>query len=163
MIIEVATSIMLTTSIIRSRGASESAAYVTTQAEKGRRHLQNSFTGGKKAFEELCEVADQCREHGWDGYSALPITQETYQVAYRFLESLPLGTPLPDVSAEPDGHITFEWYASPRRVLSVSVSSQGDLHYSALIGHSKNYGTELFSGEPPRFLMSLIPAVAHSI
>lgn len=162
MIIEMATSFMLATGCLRSRGSSDSALYVIDQAEKGRRHLQNSFTGGKEAFEELCDVVEQCREPNWDGYSALPVRDETYRAAYRFLESLPLGTPVPTIGAEPDGHITFEWYTSPKRLLSVSVSPEGELHYAALTGFGKTYGTELFLGEPPRILLSLIPVVTKN-
>jgi len=40
--------------------------------------------------------------------------------------------------------------------LSVSVSEEGDLHYSALIGRSTAYGTEAFYSEVPRVILELI-------
>jgi hypothetical protein len=40
--------------------------------------------------------------------------------------------------------------------LSVSVSPDGELHYAALLGLSKAYGTEPFFGEAPRPILDLI-------
>jgi hypothetical protein len=113
----------------------------------------------KGVFDELCSVADECHSPNWDGYGALPITDETYRLAFRFLEVLPPGTPAPSVGAEPDGHITLEWYSSPTRTLSVSVSPEGELHYAALIGPAKAYGTELFLGASPKVIVDLIHRV----
>ena len=62
----------------------------------------------------------------------------------------------PSVGAEPDGQITFEWYQSQRRILSVSVSQEGDLHYAALLGYSRRYGTEPFFGEIPADILKLV-------
>jgi len=55
-----------------------------------------------------------------------------------------IGVSAANVGAESDGHITFEWYTSPRHILSISVSPDGKLHYAALIGSRKAYGTEDF-------------------
>ncbi len=96
------------------------------------------------------------RNPNWDGYGAEPLRMETVQKARRFLDSLPLGFPAPTLGAEPDGQITLEWYQSQRRTLSISVSPEGDLHYAALLGHNKAYGTESFSGEIPKRILELV-------
>ena len=102
-------------------------------------------------------VAESAARAGWDGSDASPVEQDTFRVAYQFLESLPIGTPAPTVGIEPDGHLTFEWYRAPRRTLSVSVSPEGDLHYSALLGPSNRaFGTEAFLGEVPKPIVDLI-------
>lgn len=63
---------------------------------------------------------------------------------------------MPDIGAEADGQLTMEWYCSPRRTLSVSISSEGELHYAAMIGVSKAYGSEPFFGEIPEAIMNII-------
>lgn len=110
--------------------------------------------------DELSRVAHECGIANWDGYGATPVAQQTYVQARSFLDALPLGMPVPSVGAEPDGHITLEWYRSPRRLLSISVSPEGDLHYAALIGPARAYGTEPFLGEPPPPILDLIHRVA---
>ena len=107
-------------------------------------------------------MAEECGSPNWDGYGAAPVIEETLRQGYRFLAALPLGTPAPSVGAEPDGHIVFEWYHSPRRTLSVSVSSEGELHYAALLGLSKAHGTEPFFGEVPQAILDLIRRVVSA-
>ncbi len=143
----------------RTTSASSPAArYVAEQAENGRRHLQDSFSLGlgQEVFDELCSIAGACAEPGWDGHGAAPVRRETYQYAYRFLEALPLGTPTPTVAAEADGHLTLEWYRSPSRVLSVSVSPEGMIYYAALLGSSKRSGAEPFLDEAPDDVLRII-------
>lgn len=113
-------------------------------------------------FEELSQVFAECHESNWDDFSALPVSDETYRLAFQFLEGLSLDTPTPSVSAEPDGHLTFEWYRSPRQTLSVSVSPDGDLNYAALIGSEKACGTEPFFGGTPKAVDTLIQKVTNA-
>jgi hypothetical protein len=114
---------------------------------------------GKGVFDELFHTLEECREPNWDGYGAQPVSEQLYHFGRRLLEALPLGTPAPSIGAEPDGHLTIEWYRSPRRTLSVSISPDGDLHYAALLGDSKAYGTEPFFGEAPKAIVDLIHRV----
>jgi hypothetical protein len=61
------------------------------------------------------------------------------------------------VGAEPDGHITLEWYHSPRQVLSVSVSADSELNYAALLpGPRRASGKEQFVGDIPATILALI-------
>ena len=140
-------------------GASGTAEYVDKQIAKGRAQLRKTSSFGadvKAAIEELHDIADECSSMGWDGYGAETVEQETIRQAERFLNALPLGVSAPSVGAEPDGQITFEWYQSPRRILSVSVNPEGDLHYAALLGYSRRYGTEPFFGEVPAEILNLV-------
>ena len=144
---------------VTSGGASEVAGFVARQRQESRRQLQSSYILGQQAkgsINELYQVFEECRLANWDGYGATPVSVLAFQLAYEFLEALPLGTPAPSIGAEPDGHITLEWHHSPRRTVSISVSPEGDLHYAALMGASKAYGTEPFFGEAPKEIMDLI-------
>jgi hypothetical protein len=158
MIIEMTTSVLICYGFA-TRGTSDAARRVSEQIQTSRQHLQRSFSlglEGKGVFNELCAVAEECQAPNWDAQGAAPVTEETYKLAYRFLESLPLGIPAPSVGAEPDGHLTLEWHRSPRRTLSVSVSPESDLQYAALLGAGKAYGTEPFLGDAPKAVLDLV-------
>jgi hypothetical protein len=111
---------------------------------------------GKEVFEELLKTFEECREPNWDGYGAEAVGEETYRLARQFLAALPLGRAEPSIGAEPDGHITVEWYRSPQRTLSVSISPDGDLHYGALLGTERICGTETFRARMPQVLVDLM-------
>lgn len=143
-------------------GLSSAAEFVDEQIANGRKQLRKSNSFGSSiagAIEELRGVEDKCKSTGWDGYGAAPVEQETVEQAERFLNAFPLGVDAPSVDAEPDGQIAFEWYQSQYRMLSVSVSPDGDLHYAALLGYSRRYGTEPFFGEVPAEILRLVQRV----
>jgi hypothetical protein len=125
-------------------------------ARKPQAELRESTLGHREALEELWQVWYECREANWDGYDAFPVEKETYATAYMLIESLPLGFPRPSIGAEPDGHLTLEWYKSPRRTLSVSVDPNGLLHYAGLFGPNKRYGTVTFFSTAPDELIQLV-------
>lgn len=156
----------LTTSqfdMLPSRGASKTARFITEQDAKRRQQWLSSYTFGQQlngSINELHELFRSCNQPNWDGYDAMPITGETYELAYQFLEAFPSGMPAPSLGAEPDGHITLEWYHSPRRTVSISISPEGDLHYAALIGNATNYGSEPFYGEVPGTILNLIRRIS---
>lgn len=97
---------------------------------------------GKGVLSELDAVYAECSQPNWDGYGALSVFPETYSNARSFLDSLSMELPAPTVGAEPDGHLTLEWYSSGRKTLSVSIAPDGNLHYAAIIGPITRYGTE---------------------
>lgn len=148
-----------------SGGSSKTAEFIANCIKQPRQQLQNSYALGQKAkgsLNDLQQIFYECCHENWDGYGALPVSAYTYRSAYEFLEALPLGTPAPSIGAEPDGHITLEWYESLRRILSVSISPDSDLHYAALIGTSKAYGTEPFLGEIPKEVIGLIHRITSA-
>jgi len=153
-------AILISTGTLSSRGVSDAAWFVHQETEKGRNQLQESYAlglVGKGAFDELFQVAQDREQPNWDGYGAEPVTHDAYLSAYRFLEALPLGIPAPSIGAEPDGHITLEWYHSPRQVLSVSVSPDCELNYAALLpGPRKASGKEQFIGDVPTGILNLV-------
>ena len=140
-------------------GASDSANFVARLAQESREHIQRAETFGKQSqalHRELCTVAEECALSNWDGYDAMPVEIEAYRNAYRFIEALPPTIPSPTIGSEPDGHVTFEWYSSPTRTVSVSIDADALLHYAALFGISSAFGTEPFLGEFPFQISGLI-------
>ncbi len=121
---------------------------------------QGTWADRQKVFQALAAQSETCAQHNWDSHGAEPVTLDTYRCAYRFLECLPPGVPMPEVGAEPDGHLTLEWYRTPSRVLSVSISPEGELNYAALLGDtSRRTGSEKFRNEAPPDLLHLIRRV----
>lgn len=144
------------------RGGSSTASFNEQQYGDGLLRLQKSYVLGqfaKGSFSELIRMYEECGQRDWDGYGASPVSVDAFASAVRFLQALPLGTPAPSIGAEPDGHITLEWYKSPHRALSVSVSPEGLLHFAAMIGASRQYGSEPFYGEMPQTILASLNRV----
>lgn len=142
------------------RGFSDEARYVAETTKESYEHLGKSATFSKQpAYDELGGVWDECNKPNWDCHDAMPVEQDALRNAYMFIEALPLGTPLPSIGAEPDGHLTIEWYRNPRWTLSISVSPEGTLYYAGLFGTADVRGSESFFGEVPEIIRSLIQRV----
>ena len=108
------------------------------------------------SLEELLSAFREASEEGWDGYGAAPATPETLEYAARFLQTIPSNLPMPEISIEPDGEISFEWYDAPRWVYSVSIGPRGTLTYAGLFGRNKAHGVEQLVDEiPPTILRQL--------
>jgi hypothetical protein len=120
--------------------------------------LNDSFSlGGQEAsLEELRGVLRDCGLSDWDGYEAESVSLESYERAKRVILSLPFDVSQPEISADPNGEISLEWYRSPSRVFSVSVGSSNELNYAGLFGASRAYGTEVFHDEIPPVVLSHI-------
>ncbi len=143
-------------------GYSESAEFVRCKKMESMYELQKPefyFSVFKQVLPELEDIAAETRQIGWDGYDAQAVQGGTITYAYAFLESIPNMIPPPSIGAEPDGQLTFEWHKSSRRTLSISISPTGELHYAALFGSNKTYGTEIFYDEMPKNILELIDRV----
>jgi hypothetical protein len=108
---------------------------------------------------ELATVWNKCKTPDWDGYDALAVKEATLYNACCFVKALPFGCLPPSVGAEPDGHMTLEWYRHPHWTLSVSISPKGTLYYAALFGNTDVRGSESFFGDIPKSILQLIQRV----
>lgn len=110
---------------------------------------------------DLDTVMLDCHKPGWDGYGAEAVSPEAYELAKRFIQSLPAGIPRPSLAADPDGCVTFEWQVSPRRLVLVSVHPDYRVDYAALFGSGKDsdHGTKRFFDRLPATLCDLIRRV----
>ncbi len=112
-------------------------------------------------LDKLYSTFEECCKPNWDGYSGLAVSFETYLKAKQFIESFPTALSAPELSVDPDGEISFEWYNAPRKVFSVSIGPNNELTYAGLFGASKTHGTETFHDEIPRFVLENIRRAAH--
>jgi hypothetical protein len=143
----------------KTQGESDAARFIDQANRDQIRDLERTETLGGAAAQfadEFASTISGCRIEGWDGYGAMAVNDETISTAWRFAQVIPLGICRPSIGAEPDGHITFEWYSKPDKTLSVSVDGFGNLHYSALLGPECHYGTESFVGLVPFRILELI-------
>lgn len=142
------------------RGNSETAQYLDKTSQAKSQYFRESAAFSKQpAYNELFSVWNECKISNWDGYQAFPVKEETLFNTYSFIEALPLGTSLPSIGVEPDGHLTLEWYQHPRWTLSISISPECNLYYAALFGESVERGSEVFAGIVPRTILDLIQRV----
>jgi hypothetical protein len=140
-----------------SIAVSPEGRFVDEQFLQGFKGLRSSESiGYTSTLAELDQLVEECSTGNWDGYGARPVSRDSSKATARFLNMLPLGTPRPSVGADPDGEITLEWHAAPRRTLSVSIASDGMLHYAALLGAAVRYGSEPFLGGIPFPILDLI-------
>ena len=116
----------------------------------------------KEIFLELGKTFEECSSDGWDGERAKPVSKEVLRNARTFLESLPSGVELPQIGAEPDGAISFEWYRFPEKVISVSVNPDGRFYYASLVGTRRRHGNGSVSSGIPDDLLALIAKVTAS-
>ncbi|WP_008319186.1 hypothetical protein [Leptolyngbya sp. PCC 6406] len=149
------------TAAILPRGVSSTATYIDQVSRDNQQYFAHTAALSKQpAIDELVTTWAGCKLPNWDGYDAFPAKEETLNYAYAVIQALPLGFPLPSVGAEPDGHLTLEWYRDPHWTISVSISPEGILYYAALLGNSDPRGSEPFLGEVPKRLLNLIQEVA---
>lgn len=111
------------------------------------------------AIDSVLDVYLDSREPNWDGEGAAAVSPSTVERACRFVLALPDGAPEPEPEASPRGSILFTWYAAPYRRLTVGVSGNGELAYSALLGHDRRRGTDLFIDTVPSDILGLAAQV----
>ena len=89
-------------------------------------------------FDEARDIAEECREPGWDGYEATQISREALDRSLILINALPDFSPLPELVPAPEGEIAFEWNSGNDRILSITPKADR-LVYAVYLGanHSK--------------------------
>jgi hypothetical protein len=149
-------------SLISSHSVSDQGNWLLEILSSIRWKLAETLSLGgpfREAIDELGEVYLEGLEPGWDGYGAQPVSEEVLENAVTFLCRLPQDLPMPDVSADAQGEIHFEWFSNPHRTLSVSISPAGVLSYAGLFGPNRTRGLELLAGGIPPSIVSNIRRV----
>lgn len=90
----------------------------------------------------------------WDGDGSMAVSKQTLAYALHLARLLSLTNPEPDINADPDGHLSFEWYFAPRQVLTASVSPEGKVYFAGLFGTNRNHGVEELGELLPHALAS---------
>lgn len=140
-------------------GFSSAAQYLEQTERSLNAHQRDAITHSRQPALEEAFNAWHSQVSYDDDAETRPVSHSTFRAACQLIESLPLGFPSPTVTAEPDGHLNLEWYKHPRRILSVSVSPTGTLHWAALIGSEDPRGSCRFLDELPQTILYWIGRV----
>jgi hypothetical protein len=89
--------------------------------------------------------------------SSVPVDVDTVHAAMQFAFSLPRLGALPEVSADPDGEISFDWAGPSGEMFSVSVNKHNRLAYAGWFGEkSRIHGIEqLAEGCPQQIVRGI--------
>ena len=124
----------------------------------GHHETSESIFGAKsKLISELREIASECSDSNWDGYGAKGISEAVLIRAETFIRALPDSIPAPEISAEPDGQISFDWLPSRTRTFTLSVGSNTRLAYAWIDGANRGNAAVSYDGAalPERLLREL--------
>lgn len=118
-----------------STGVSDTACRVNKAFELSLSHyLEPRLELLRPEIENLLGVSDG---------DSIPVDPGTVLAATRFAYSLPRFGPLPEVSADPDGEISFDWTGPHGEMFSVSVNKRYRLAYAGWFGEgSRVHGIE---------------------
>ncbi len=106
---------------------------------------------------ELDVIYEACSSDNWDGYGALAVTAGAYREAKVLLSTIPSSMEIPEVGADPDGAIGFDWSNGKDRIFTLSVNGKGLIFYAGLLGKgNKAHGTEVFNDAFPKEILSKI-------
>ncbi|MCI0537390.1 MAG: hypothetical protein L0Z50_19420 [Verrucomicrobiales bacterium] len=135
-----------------------SSSEFQTTASQGEQETHESRLSELRA--EVERVCAECSGQNWDGYDALPVSAETRQAALRFATVWPVALPKPEVSAAPNGDVSFEWAAAPDRLFTVGVNSAGELAYASLWSGLRAQGTEILADTIPPVVLAHVRRIA---
>ena len=84
----------------------------------------------------------------------VPVTTDTANQALTFALLLPRSLPIPEVAADPDGEISFDWIGNAGKMFSVSVGANGRVSYAGRFSDvRKTHGIWQVSGSCPREIL----------
>lgn len=146
------------------RGLSEEARRLGELIDEAS-EFSGSITVGepKRTAQEALDTACKTAQvDDWDGEGSAKVEPSTYVYANQFLRLLPSTIPVPEIVADTDGEILFEWDLGRRRVFSVSVGRDGTLTYAGLFGYRKIHGTEHFREALPPLISDCLERLVAS-
>lgn len=126
-----------------STGVSDVARQVKLSLEKSLDHyLGTRLEALLPEIESLHTVADE---------ASVPVDSDTIRAATEFAYSLPRFGPMPEVSADPDGEVSFDWTGPSGEMFSVSVNKKNRLAYAGWFGeNSRIHGIEQLVEDCPQ-------------
>jgi len=148
----------------RNTGSSDCSNHLSDIYESAITYLKEPISRKKieEANGELWDVILECSVANWDGYGAEPVDFLAINEAFSFLNLLPVGLPLPEIMAEPNGEIGLEWDFGPNKVFVVSIKGNYSLAYAGILGAgSRTKGLESYSEAIPSVIIEGIKRIAR--
>lgn len=112
------------------------------------------FGAKGSVISRIYEVAAECEHDSWDGEEGVGVSRFVVERSIDFVRAFPDGLASPEVAAEPDGSISFDWIEDRTKVFSVSVGASNRLAFAWIDGTDRGHGVARFDGEaiPARIL-----------
>lgn len=113
------------------------------------------------AIRKLNELSiPQYREANWDGYGALPISEDTIKNCVIIIDALPRHVPVPDIIPEPNGDVGLDWIKG-KQELSISVDSNENVSYAFISADGDEmYGAGKLNGRYlPKIFIDTLNAI----
>ena len=109
-------------------------------------------------------IRQLCCYPGWDGPDAVPVKENTILYAEKFLDALPAELRDADIiPLEVDGNIEFEWYRSPKNLISLEIDAAGHVAVCPFMPGYPHIPIEFdFTGEIPANVIEMIRAVVST-
>ena len=100
----------------------------------------------------ICNLLVTAGKSNWDDDGGDPVTEEIVEIALKIVGELPGNVAPPDISADPEGNIDFDWHLDNGTMFTISVGQIGDIAISGLrpgkskfTGMVKDYEGKSFS------------------
>lgn len=117
----------------------------------------NAVLGGRLV--KLERIFNECSEDDWDGNGCLAADRRSFHTAKEVLLNLPYRIREPDISVDPDGEISLEWYMSKSRLFSISIGVDGALAYLGFLGRQRMKGCIYFENKVPDDIRQLLETI----
>ena len=103
-----------------------------------------------EAFREVGNTYESSANPNWDESGANQVSHTVFTEALRFLRLLPGWVEMPEVGAEPEGSLSFEWYLKPGWTFVVAFVGTQAVEYAGTFGPAAStHGAELFGSRIP--------------
>ena len=83
----------------------------------------------KQDLEVLLKTAGK---PNWDGEGADPVTEDAVKIAKEVIDDLPGDSGVPEISADPEGNVEFDWHLDNGTMLTVCIGQTGEIAISGL-------------------------------
>ncbi len=133
--------------IRRESGASEAASRLSEQLEEFVQHYAAPRL--EILVPEITSLVRTVADR-----EMTPVSLDTATQALNFALLLPNSLPIPEISSDPDGDISFDWISKTGKMFSASIDGTGRIAYAGRFGErSKVHGVEQLSKSLPQEIL----------
>lgn len=132
-------------------GTSEAASKLEEQFDQFIKHY--SAPRLDLLIPEIISIARNSAHNATAG-EVTAVSKDTAKEAIRFARLLPKSLPIPELAADPDGDISFDWIGKNGKIFSASIDGSGRVAYAGRFGErSKVHGIEHISDSCPQEIL----------
>ncbi len=113
----------------------------------------------KESLKQLEEALMEADTDGWKGENSVAVPLPVAYHSLRFLRLLPDDIPNPDIVAEPNGEIEFDWYKNSDRLFSLSVNGNGRINYAGRTPERISGNCKLLKNSCPLIIINSIKKI----